>query len=42
MRLLFLVILAAILSSCSVIRPAEVPDGYDLDVTPGCDGGNWR
>jgi uncharacterized protein YceK len=42
MRLLFLVILAAILSGCASVKQASVPDGYDLDVTPGCDGSNWR
>jgi hypothetical protein len=39
---MFLVILAAIFSSCASIRSTGIPDGYDLDVTPGCDGSNWR
>jgi hypothetical protein len=40
-RWLMAVIMVAMVG-CSAMRPASIPDGYDVDLTPNCEGATWR
>jgi hypothetical protein len=40
-RLVSLFLILAVVG-CANIAPHTVPDGYDVDLTPDCEGESWR